>query len=344
MTTGEDSASTPLKVTLVDQNPWANRFKVPVHECDVIAKKTLAQYRDNWMKWISWYRHDPSEPHSIEAQIHRMLFNDITYRATVSVREPVAADVAISARSSTLAYLLDQGYLVSQVLSIEKLLDNGGGVISLKRLLKDVEKHRKIITREIYVAGDGLPYDYRSWGEAIDKTDPMVQMYGIGAPGLVRFAVSKELHETFDLLSGKQEHERNRNDVIRESIFKALNSWINCPSAREISTIRNTFIAHAGDAFRRGSYKFSGVKLSQIDEVQRAIVRVERALTDYVLSIRMGREVVPIRPLGIFSGLDLPYCSSVAQDSMHRLWDELSAQRNAWKQGVLQEATLKVVP
>jgi hypothetical protein len=261
-----------------------------------------------------------------------MLFNDITYRATVSVREPVAADVAISARSSTLAYLLDQGYLVSQVLSIEKLLDNGGGVISLKRLLKDVEKHRKIITREIYVAGDGLPYDYRSWGEAIDKTDPMVQMYGIGAPGLVRFAVSKELHE------------RNRNDVIRESIFKALNSWINCPSAREISTIRNTFIAHAGDAFRRGSYKFSGVKLSQIDEVQRAIVRVERALTDYVLSIRMGREVVPIRPLGIFSGLDLPYCSSVAQDSMHRLWDELSAQRNAWKQGVLQEATLKVVP
>src|ERR1017187_2995673 len=344
MTTDEDSASTPLTVTLVDQNPWATRFRVPVHECDVIAKKTLEQYRDNWRKWISWYRRSPSEPHSIEAQIHRMLFNDITYRATVSAREPVAADVAISARSSTLAYLLDQGYLVSQVLSIERLVDNGAGVISLKRLLKDVAKHRKITTHEIYVAGDFHPYDYHSWGEVVDESDPMVQMYGIGAPGLVRFAVSKELHETFDLLSGKQEHERTRDDVIRESVFKTLNGWLNCPAVREISTIRNTFIAHAGDAFRRGSYKFSGVKLSQIDEAQRAIVRVERALTDYVFSIRMGREVVPLRPLGIFSGLALPYCSSVAQDSMHRLWDELSARRNAWKQGVLQEATLTVVP
>lgn len=338
----DGSVSSPL-ATLVNQNPWANRFKVPVDECDVIAKNTLEQYRANWMKWISWYRHDPAEPHSIEAQIHTMLFNDITYRATISVREPVT-DVAISARSSTLAYLLDQGYFVSQVLAIEKLLDNGGGVISLKRLLKDVGKHRKIITREIYVAGDGLPYDYDSWGEAIDTTNPMVQMCGIRAPGLVDFAVSKELHETFDLLSGKREHERTRDDVIRESVFKTLNSWVDSSSAREISTIRNRFIAHAGDAFRRGSYKLSGLKFSQIDEVQRAIVRVERALTDYVLSIRIAREVVPLRPLGIFSGLDLPYCSSVAQDSMHRRWDELSEQRNEWKHDVLREATLKAAP
>ena len=109
---------------------------------------------------MSWYEHSDLEPNSIESQIHTMLFNDLTYRACVSVRNLQGSDLEISAHSPTLAYLLDQGYVLSQVLSIQKLLDDGRGVISVKRLLKDVRKHRKLITREAYVAGDGTPYDY----------------------------------------------------------------------------------------------------------------------------------------------------------------------------------------
>jgi hypothetical protein len=166
-----------------------------------------------------------------------------------------------------------------------------------------------------------------------------VQIWGIEAPGLHRFAISKSLHETFDLLSGKQVPERSRNDVIPASIFKTLNGWISGPAANEISSIRNNFIAHSADAVRRDSAQFTGVRLAQIEELQRTIVRVERALTDHVLSIRIGRDVVPLRPLGIFRGLALPYSPPGAELSMHRLWGELSIERNGWKQGVLQELT-----
>ena len=75
----------------------AQRFRVPIDQCDVHGKKTLIRYRECWLKWMSWYEHTPNEPHSIESQIQRMIFNDLTYRASVSVRGSVSKETAISA-------------------------------------------------------------------------------------------------------------------------------------------------------------------------------------------------------------------------------------------------------
>jgi len=334
----QDPSANRVTVTIASQSPLPSRFEVPVERCEVVDKKRLAQYRQKWMQWMTWYQGD-SEPHSIESQIRTMLFNDLTYRAIVSVRESAGADISVSARSATLAYLLDQGYVVSQVLSIQKLLDTRKGVISVRRLLNDVEKNRGLITREVYVSGTGIPYDYNSWSAAVSPTDPMVQMWGLEAPALRNYAVSKYLHETFDLLSGKQPSERAPNDAIPQSIFKTLGSWISGSSASEVKSVRDNFIAHSADGVRRGSAKFTGVRFSEIDELQRAIVRVERALTDHVLSIRVTRDVVPMPPLGIFQGLDLPYSPSEAKESMHRCWKDLEAERNTWKDRVVQDLT-----
>jgi hypothetical protein len=339
MTTNLGSPAVGIAVK-AEQNVLADRFKTAVKGCDVEDKKNLITYRQRWVEWMSWYGYgDPPEPNNIQSQIHRMFFNDLTYRATVSVRSSVDAGMEISARSGTLAYLLDQGYVVSQVLALQKLLDNGSDVISVKRLLKNVEKHRAVITREVYVAGDGLPYDYTSWEDTVDKSDPMVQIWGIDAPGLHRFADSKHLHETFDQLSGKKPDQRTRQDVIPKSIFRTLDGWISGPRAEEIGDLRNKFIAHAANALEVGSSTFSGVNFAQIDELQRAIVRVAHALIDDVLTIRIARDIVPYPPLGIFRGLDLPYAPSDAEAKMHQVWDDLSKERNGWNTGILQEVT-----
>jgi hypothetical protein len=334
-----DSSVSPMTVTIATQNPLAERFQVPIDKCEVVEKDGLVRYRQKWLQWMSWYQHSDSEPHSIESQIHRMFFNDLTYRAAVSVREAAGTDVSISARSPTLAFLLDQGYVVSQVLAIQKLLDAKNGVISVRRLLKDVEKQRSLITREVYVSGTGLPYEYDSWPATVSPEDPMIRRWGIEAPGLVKYAISKDLHEKFDILSGKQPQGRTRDDVIPKSVFSTLDSWISGPSAKQIKIIRDNFIAHSADAVRRNSAQFTGVRFSQIDELQRAIVRVERALVDHILSIRIARDVVPMPPLGLFKGLDLPYSLPEGTESMHRRWDELKADRDKWSQGVLQDIT-----
>src|SRR5271163_1931904 len=178
------SAYTPAPA--LGQSLAAGRFQIPIDECDVDNKEKLAQYRQHWLKWMSWYEHRPDEPHSIESQIHQMIFNDLTYRAGVSVRSSIPNEVPISARSPTLAYLIDRGYFFSQVLAIQKLLDDGSDVISVRRFLKDIRRNRAVITREVYVSGDGLPYDFNSWTAIKPQTDLGVQMWGINAPGLAR--------------------------------------------------------------------------------------------------------------------------------------------------------------
>ena len=129
MTPETNSPVSRVTVTPLSQDLSEKRFAVAVENCDVDDKKALVQYRNKWKQWMSWYSYSASEPHNIESQIHQMLFNDLTYRATVSVRESSASDAAISARSSTLAYLLDHGYVVSQVLALQKLLDDRKDVV-----------------------------------------------------------------------------------------------------------------------------------------------------------------------------------------------------------------------
>jgi hypothetical protein len=120
-----------------------------------------------------------------------------------------------------------------------------------------------------------------------------------------------------------------------------LDSWISGPDANEITSIRHNFIAHAASSIKLGSAQFKGVTFSQIDNVQRAIVRVERALVDHILSIRIARDVVPYPPLGMFGGLDLSYAPSDEQAKMHHRWDTLQQDRNEWRKDILKDLTSK---
>jgi hypothetical protein len=73
-----------------------------------------------------------------------------------------------------------------------------------------------------------------------------------------------------------------------------------------------------------------------VDEVQRAFVRVERAITDLLLFIAIARQVVPMPPLGMFKGLEHPYASAEAIKNMDTMWDQLAEERNQWATGIEQ--------
>jgi hypothetical protein len=52
-----------------------------------------------------------------------------------------------------------QGHRDAQILGVRRLMDGRSDVVSLRRLLKEIKVNRGVFTREIYVAGGGLPYD-----------------------------------------------------------------------------------------------------------------------------------------------------------------------------------------
>ena len=80
-------------------------------------------------------------------------------------------------------------------------------------------------------------------------------------------------------------------------------NWANSGFLFQLS---HQFFARASTTESRGSVKYSGVDFADVDKVQRALVRVERAITDFLLFIGMSRDVVPMPRLGLLKGLDDP--------------------------------------
>ncbi len=188
------------------------------------------------------------------------------------------------------------------------------------------------MTRENYVCHDGLPFQAETW-----KGQPHgieTEIWGDEAPGLEHFFGSRMRHEMFDKLSGVLPTARERGDLIKEEVFEKLKRLLLNGKAEEIVLLSHKFFAHAATEDSRGTLAFSGIKLSDVDEIQRAFVRVEHAITDVLLFIAIGRQVVPMRPLGMYKGLEHPYASGESIKNMDEIWDRLERERNQWTQGI----------
>jgi hypothetical protein len=303
----------------------------PVEKCDVLSSTRLTEYRKERAKWLGWYEYRKDEPNNIEGQIIRMIFLDMGYRVLMMPRGEPPQDANIAARNGLLGASLDIGYAATQVLAIRRLLDGRPDVTSLQRLLSDLKKNRSLITRENYVAWDGKPYDPNGWQSL--PPSPEIQIYGAEAPGLYGYVISKVRHELFDKLSGVSATKRSRTDLIRVALFDKLKGWLRSVEAEKLILLSHKFYAHAADANSLGSLANAGVLLSDIEKAQKAIVRVERAITDDILFIGVARAVVGMQPLGFLKGLDAPYVTTETIAKMDAHWDELEAERNTWSKG-----------
>ena len=311
------------------------RYKTALEQCDVEDREVLALYRGKRYEWLSWYELRQDEPNTVQAQIFNMLYLDLVYRTLVLPRKS-GEHSKIAATSNTLAHFLDQAYVATQILAIRRLLDTRNDVFSLRRLLDDITKHRLLITREIYVCNDGLPYDPEAWRLLPDQ-GVEAKIFGIDAPQFAEFRRSRARHETFDHLSAVSPTLRKRCDRIKPSVFDTLRTWLASDTAEKLILLSHKFFAHASSTDSRGSIQYSGISLADVDAVQRTLVRVERAITDILLFIGISRDVVPMPPLGLLKGLDAPYTTNDLIQKMEEQWDQLVAERNQWTEGIVND-------
>ena len=300
-----------------------------VEHWDVSDFKRLAKYRKKRAEWLSWYSFRKDDPNNIEGQIIGMVFLDVTYRILAHARGDSGKGPDIAARSGILAHMLDQGYVATQVLAIRRLLDKGSNVFSIRRLLDDIQRNRRLITREIFVAHDGAPYDPDGWQSQPARVP--AQIFGIHAPGFSGFLRSSERHNIFDKLSGVPPTGRDRQDTIRIEIFEKLQSWLASAEAEKLVALSHKFFAHAADIASRNALTYSGVSLKDIEAAQKAIIAVEQAITDDILCMGVLRNVVAMTPLGFLKGHDAVYVPKEAIAEMRARWDELKEQRNTWR-------------
>jgi hypothetical protein len=287
----------------------------PVEECDVEDRAALIEFRRKYEEWISWFWSD--EYHALERQLVRMMHFDMAYRVLIEARRGPDGSTPVAAMNGLLASFMDQCYVETQVLAIGRLTDRGKDVVSIRRLLDDVRANCHLLTRENYVAYDGLPYEPRIGGSGLLSPES----------DEAKNVRSWARHQKFDQLSGVSPERRSRSDCVRCQFFKTIESYLDEVDEDGLRKLRNKFIAHAANPSSRGSQRYAGPSaeiLEKVAKAHRLILRAFVTTSDLLRSEKVSLIVNP--PPGFLNSLDKPY-SSVSIADLRGRWEELNRER-----------------
>jgi len=206
----------------------------PVEQCDVLDKAGLSKYRALRAKWLGWIQADPN--HSIWTQIFAMISSDLAVH-TIAYAAEEDADSPL--HNQLLARTILQGHRDGQILGVRRLMDRRGDVISLGRLLKEINDNLSAFTRENYVSDGGVPYDDQGALASVACANspagvpPGAAFASWGSP-LGRHLLSKEVHERFDRLSLVAPDHRRRTDRVSKKLIDRFEAHISNSGVRDI--------------------------------------------------------------------------------------------------------------
>jgi hypothetical protein len=323
------------------------QYEYGIGRCDVQDKERLRQYRRKRTEWLHLLNGDPL--HSIWKQISTMLWNDAVFRV-VNESRGLASERGCrsAARNGMLASLLDQGYVATQALAIRRLMEKAASspdrqVVSLRRLLDDIKAHRDLLTREVYVGYDGLPYDpepgrerfYEQMREQMERGRSTYTRLPTSGPKA--WSSAERAHEGFDGLSGVAPPDRARGDVVCTATFQRLESELKSSGWRSFVQLSNKFIAHSADLFsRESSTANGGLTLKQITQCHRALYQVANYI-DSTLLWHSTNAGFPTPQFNQFDQLDAPWVMTEDIRHLALFWDEHVATIDAWTSGSITD-------
>lgn len=311
-------------------------FQFALEKCDVHDCIALAAYRDCRLRWLEWLSGDTHN--SINRQLYGMMWDDAAFRALREARRFSTKQHPNAAVAPMLAGLLDQGFVATQVLAIGRLVDGRKNVISLRRLLDDIEAHADLLTREIFVCHDGLPFDFDAAESAYWQREGLPasgEIVRLPVAGPDAFYSSRRAHEAFDRAAGTKGSVRNRFDRLGPGAFAEIRKLLDAPEIELIVKLRHKFVAHAADSVsisRAGIERF-GIKLDQLEAAQKALLRAAQRIE---LDLLWGscRGVVPVPQHDHFAHLDRPVVPAERIEELSAWWDGHCSSREAWTQSV----------
>jgi hypothetical protein len=313
--------------------PMSHNYAYALAQCDVPEERrtALESYRDKRRLWLSWI--DTDEHHAIWSTLSSMAWTDAVFK----VLTHFAMDQDNNALNNSLVTeaLLD-GHVAAQVLAIRRLMDDGNsGIISLRRLIKDVKRNFTLFARENFVCFDGLPYDY----ETVQHQE-MIARAGKGSfwgetSGPRAHSTSRMAHEQFDKLAGIDATKRTRQDRLPAALLTAIEKWLDDSGAGDLAKWSHTYLAHAGGPEWRSRITDLRVTATKITEAIKALARATEAISAWLL-FAGGRSnsLMPVVQFNPFEKLDNPIMRSDGEDQAYELWHQLTEERNRYLDGV----------
>jgi len=291
--------------------------------------------------WRSWM--GQKDPHSIAHQIYEMMWEDATFRVINECRRLAPTAPEGGARLNfvihqliTTAYFRTQAMLIRRLCEKNKEKNPDWHVISLRRLLDDIEQNAHLYTRENIFAAAGLPYDYSeakkradeyesresarciAEGRAVCAFDPKI----IGA-----WERPHQLHLDFDRLSGTTPSARDPSDALRKDLIQAVRAKLDV--CKGVKTYVDKIVAHAAVPANRDGAVDLHINLERIQECHRAICSTASFVSVYVLR-EPHSHFLAVPQFNVLRYIEEPWVSPENKGKLQDVWDAQNRQVQEW--------------
>lgn len=301
-------------------------YKYKLNRCDVIDKESTKKFRKKRRQWIKWLA--GKDPHSIWNQINRNAWDFVLFRTINDLRKlAIENPQAKVGFNSSVLRLFDAGFVATQSTAIRRLIEKPPSnpkraVISLRHIIHNIEKHRHLLTRENYVAYDGLPYD---------PTPKSLKTDWTASKGPKAWPTSKQAHENFDKLSNVKPTKRKRNNLIKKSWFRYLERKLKiCEDTKKYV---DKFIAHGADSStrKRLTKRQKGISIDLLEKCWKAIYQTASFIYAPLL-FESSSPPCPTPQFDHLEHLDKQWVSSRNINIAYEYWDKYSKNMNDWIQ------------
>ncbi|MFH1777145.1 MAG: hypothetical protein ABH952_06290 [Candidatus Omnitrophota bacterium] len=305
-------------------------YKYRLKKCDIADKGSTKEFRKKRRQWIKWFI--GKDANSIWNQIswnvwYFVLFRTIDDLRKLAMEQPIV-NVAFNSSVLRLFYI---GFATTQSTAIRRLIEKPPSnpnpkraVISLQSITSDIEKHRHLLTRENYVAYDGLPYDSTPKSKSL-------RTGWIASKGPKAWPTSELAHENFDKLSNVKSTRRKRTDLINKTWFRYLEKKLNI--CKDTKKYVDKFIAHgAAPSTRKSLTKTQkGISIDRLENCWKAIYQTASFIYGSLL-FEGSYFPLPTPQFDHLENLNKQWVDSKNINVVYKYWDQHSKSINDWTQ------------
>ena len=306
---------------------------------DVLDKAALDFYDKKRGLWLSWIH--GQDVNSIWNQLHRLVWYYALFNITNQARALSSrANNGTIAINGDISNLIDAGFATIQATGIRALCERNPqnttrAVISVRRLLDDIEDTLPFLTRESFVASNGRPYDPEPARARLFANLSQSGVIAYDTTGPDAWHESERLHKIFDSISDIPPTRRTRFDRVNPAIILRIkNSLSVCDDVKKYT---DKFVAHFADPQNRTklTQRQVGLTLDRISKCHRAIYRA----TSFVLTGIIGtndRSPIASVQYDIVEFLDQPWVSQSDLVQLRKVWKDHVLTLDTWAKDPLK--------
>lgn len=295
--------------------------------------KLMCTLETKYKQWREWLFGD--DEHAIDRQICLMIWDCAVFLSINESRRYLPLDSYGKPMGNSMVHgFINHCFFVTQSIAIRRLLDRNvscgkKSVVSLHRLICDMEKCQRLLTRQKILEALKFPYDYRMEEDRILQRMANNQENGVRRmpPEYEGCKFSQDMHNFIDEMARVTPENRKPDNSIPVTLFEWLKYRLD--RCRMICDYVDKYLAHSATLESRQAIEGDKITLGNIIDAHKIICETAHFIMLHFF-YRSGGHFGVIPQFDQFEYFDEPLAKPDTIDKLHKFWEEYGKRVESW--------------